>query len=414
MNHIYMQKTKKFNTIITEFLFPFSFEKKEGMQKALLPSLLVYTNQKYPVEENFRKEISKRSIFTLNASIKEIGKQSFLSFIMVTPDKKTIKEDVYPKALSFFLETIYHPNIKNGKFKQTLWEREKKELKKDIESVPYTISAYHHFQIWDFIDPKEEYYVRPIKHKEKLDTLTNKEMYEFYQKIVSHKRPIVFVYGDFIKKDIQKEIENHFTKEKVIFPKDFHPIYQDLFTKTIKKEIKVQERKPFYQSYLTYVYQIKDAKKEDVIYLKCIHKMLSSDATHLLLQKLRNELGIVYSAFSKIAGEGTLLSITAKIDKKNKEKAEKGIEEIMEMLKNPSTVESLLQKVKEEMSVWLWEEEDSKFSCFYNFIRQSLRAGKTSREWKKEIDALQTEDIITFMPRLTKIVHYFLEGETHE
>lgn len=105
-----MEKNKNFNTILTDVYFPFPFEKKDVLKKAILPSLLVYTNEKYPNEEAFRKEISKHGIFSLRASFTEIGKQNFLVFTLIISDKKTIKEDIITfqkrlkKILIFFLE----------------------------------------------------------------------------------------------------------------------------------------------------------------------------------------------------------------------------------------------------------------------------------------------------------------------
>lgn len=414
MQNVYMQKNKNFNTIIIKILFPFSYEKKEVLKKTILPAMLVYTNQKWKEEEDFRKEISKRSILSLKSGMIEIGKQCFLSFTCVMPDKKTVEEDLLPNALSFLLDTIYHPNIINGAFEEKLFLKEKRSLEKDIENVFHNITSYSQYKIWSFLDPKEEYIVSAVNHKEELATLTAQEVYAFYKKIVPNKKPIIFIYGDFKKKNAEEIIQKYLEKEKVTFPKDFHPIYKSLYTKNIKKPIKIEETKPFHQSYLTYVYQIENIKIEEEALLISVSALLSSSSTNLLMKKLRDELGLVYSTFSKVAGDGSLLFVTAKLYKENRKKAEKGLEEVMEILKDKTKVAPLLDLLKEDIKVYKVERKDAKFALLDSYMSKTLQSGKTTEEIFEDILSIKVEDITNFVARLKKILTYFLKGEENE
>ncbi len=414
MKNLYMKKDKNFNTILVRILFPFILKKEDILKKTILPSMLVYTNEKNPNEEDFRKELSKHGIFTITASIIEIGKQFFLSFTLIIPDKKTIKEDLLEDALCFFLDTIYHPNKVEGAFEERLFEKEKRRLKRDIENVFHNITSYNNYKIWNFLDPKEEYIVSSINHKDQLEQLTTKDVYNFYEKIVYKKKPFIFLYGDFIKKTAKRTIQNYLEKEKVVFPKDFHPIYQDMFTKEIEKEIKIEEKKPFNQSKLTYVYQIKEATREDEVLLNCINRMLSYDAIDLLMKKLRDELGIVYTTSSRIIGEGSLLFITANIYKENKKEAEKGIEEVIELLKDKTKVEVFLKEVKEEIKIERIQRNDSANALFNNYIEQIMKTGKGIEELYDKMLEVKIEDITTFVKRFQKILTCFIEGEENE
>lgn len=414
LKHLYMKKTKKFNTIITKMYFPFSFQKQDILKKAMLPSMLVYTNEKYPKEEDYRREISKYGIFSLSAEIIEIGKQHFLVFTLIIPDKKTIKEDLLKEALIFFLDTIYHPNIVKNAFEKNLFEKKKRILQMDIENVFYHIGAYHNYKIWSILDPEEEYIVSSINHKEELGKLSAEDVYSFYKKVVPGKEPLIFIYGDFIKKTAEETILKYLSEEKVAFSKDFHPIYRDFFTKKIEKEIKIEEKKPFRQSYLTYVYKVQNMKEEDIVPLKCIDAILSGAATDLLMKKLRNELGIVYSTFSRRSGDESLLFITAKLYKENREKAEKGIEEVMDLLRNKTKVQSFLQAIKEEIKIYKMEKEDSKFFLLDNYIDSILETGRKLDDFYDKILSITVEDITSFMPRVKKIVTCFIEGDESE
>ena len=81
------------------------------------------------------------------------------------------------------------------------------------------------------------------------------------------------------------------------------------------------------------------------------------------LEVLRTELGIVYSAYADFFSQRGFIFISAKIDKKNKDKCIEGINEIMKRLHDKEKIAKLLK----------YHQEKCNENHLYNYLITSLK-----------------------------------------
>lgn len=358
--NLLIKTTNRFNTLIISFVFPFTLVDEDIAKSAILPSLLIMTNNKCQEESLFRRKLIENLIIDIYCGLGRIGKQRTLNFTLIIPDQETIKQDILKKSLQFFIDTIYDPWIEDNSFNEKYFNRKKVELQTIINNSFTNVNFYNIFRIFQIINPDGELNKNIENYPEQLDTLNPIDTYQFYKNNVSDKLPYVFAIGNLDKNQLKSIMDEllYIPKSKNKYEKIDHDFTYYL-TKDDKNINKIEEIKPFSQSCLNYVYKVKNMKPEDVPYLRFVDLILSSSSSDLLMKNLRKNGKLVYYAQSDAYILNGLLIIDARIGRKSKAKAMEIIEMTMESLKDPKIIEPLIANVKERKRINLIRNKDS-------------------------------------------------------
>lgn len=407
-------KNKDFQTIQIELLFPYE-ERKENLAKlALLPAMLNYMNSVYDTEEKYQKEKKKRYILNCYSSRFSLRRAGFFCFRLSIPNEKVLNEDLLEEQIIFFQKLIYYPLIENEGFKSFELEREKTNLKRNIENNMKKIQGYYNYKLKKLIDNDDNriFSTNLYDNMHLIDEVTEKNLYEFYKNLIYKNKPLVFVMGDVNKEKISNLIGKYLCSN-VEDAKNLTKNY-DNFLKPFSKIKRVEEKGNFKDSVFSMVYKVENMSHEDMIYLQGIRSLLASQSARLLDEKLRNEYDLVYSTRVSTYLHYGVLVITAFINKKNKDIVEEKIKEVMKELEDEKIIGPLEKNIKERFRMNLMRHLDDKFGLLDEFIYKKLGIDKTMEETYEDTLKITVNDILKFVKRLKLDLIYYLEEEKND
>lgn len=397
----------QFATDFIQFYYPITATDQLAEQ-ALLPALLMKTNQLYPEEDQMQKECIRRYILSMYARMVTIGTQLFYCFGLEIPKKTMISEVQLLDCFQFFKNTISCPNVQDGNFPK--FEQEKQRVLFQLKNKKKNKYGYTYHQVMKQLDPDGFLCQKIEYHEEELKRVTSKQVYDFYVATIQKQTPFIFLFGSEKLKTLIPILEKTWDFSKYR-PSLLLNCNQFLERKPLEQ---IEEKKPFRESILTLAYQVKEMTEEDRFPLMVLNQILSSSATQVLMQELREEAKLVYAAGSTSFSHFGLLLITCEIAAVSKEEATKRIQQVVTNLKDSQLLEEKLALIKKRYYVDLLRKMDQKGSIFNDFVDQYFGIEKTLEEEEAMIATMQVETLIGLLERLSLRLVYFLKGVQNE
>ena len=125
----YLVKCKDSSTIDFLFIYPVKYNKKHLFYLSLMKQILLTTSFDYQTEEKYKKRYQKLMIIDESMYTKRLNNNLYIEFTLTVPNPNKISNYNLEEAFSFFVKTIYNPNVANSKFNEEVFEREKCYLK---------------------------------------------------------------------------------------------------------------------------------------------------------------------------------------------------------------------------------------------------------------------------------------------
>ncbi len=402
-----------FQTIIVRIMFPYQ-EKEEFLTKlTILPSMLMYMNNKYPTEEEFQKNRKKNYILSTSCNRLTIGTTGCLCFNMVIPDIEALGCDHLEKQFEFFSEMIYNPKIVEGGFDEFEVEREKRNLQMSIDNGMKNLKVYHSVKGLELIDDEGILSRSVENHRTQIDEVNSKNLYELYLEIIKDYRPAIFVFGNVDSKRIN-ELSDKYLYKNSAGKREILKNYNH-FLKVRKGDVRViEDKKEFKDSAISFYYKIEDFNEEDFNTIGLVKSLLTSLSSRMLNKKLRDENDLVYS--SKVVSyiRYGVFEITAYVNKNNKDIVIEKIKEVMDDIKNPNNIGEYLENIKNRRRIGLIKSLDDKFALLGDVMYETLDIDKNMNDNYQDILKISAEDISKFMERMILDTIYFVEEEEHE
>ena len=404
-------KNDNFQTIQIHAIYPYQEEIKDLAKEILIPQMLMYMTEQYPTEGEFQKALKENYILSYFANQITIGTTACINFKLVIPDEQSLKQDVIEKQIQLFSNAIYHPKTVNQYFDSFEVNREKENLKLRMNSQEKSFKPYLNYTIAKLIDTGG-IFSRDLKaHKELIEEITPKNLFEYYEQRIINNTPIIFIMGNIKKEKINPIIKKYFPiKENLTLTTD----YIHYLKPNKEKPQEIVEEKEFKDSALSFIYKVKNMQKEDSIMLGLIQSLLSSQSSRLLSKKLRHENNLIYSSAVNYYPNYGLLKITAYINPKNKDITQEKIVEVMENLKDKEMITPLIEKIKNRRRIDLIRSLDNKYDILNDKINKILGIDDTEQERYEKLKEKTAEDVYNFMDKLQLDTIYFLKEKSHE
>lgn len=411
-NNAYILKNKDFKTILVSVMFPFKIKTSDLAFINLLPNMLEYMNNKYSSEEAFLT--AKKELYVLNTrcGYQCVGEYGYFYFDMVIPDTFSLKDNLLDEQFRLFSEMIYNPLIKDDGFLDFELNKEIKNLNIGMDNALKNFGSYQSIRVREIMDDHGILSQDLIRHRELLDSVNTKNLYDYYKVTIKNNQPVIFVMGNVL----EKEIDN--LCDKYLFSKRFNEkIFEAelfYFLKPREKVLEITESSKFKDSSLSVIYKVKDMCEDDIIYMNCVCDLLNSLSSRMLSKVLRDENNIVYSCGARGYSHFGAIEIIALINKDNKDLARSKIIEVMDSLKDCANFEENLEKLKERKKLNLIRKPDNKLEIFNDFFNSSLDISWTAEEYYEKFVKITASDISKFVDRLVLDTVYFLKEEEHE
>ena len=204
--NLHLIKTTKFKTITVEVNFREKLIKENITKRNLLKSILLNTTKKYQTEKDLIKETENLYDLKLLSSNMRIGNYSNLSFEIKFLNEKYTEENMNNYSLSFLMDIIFNPDIKNNAFKKENIEKCKSKIEKSIKSIKDNKLKYSLLQLLNTTNNKP-YSYNSYGYLEDLEKINETNLYEYYKKMLNNNYVDVFVVGDIDKDKIRKQLD---------------------------------------------------------------------------------------------------------------------------------------------------------------------------------------------------------------
>lgn len=405
-------KNNDFQTIIIRVMFPINEEEEDLAKLSIFPNLVCFMNNQYPTEEAFQNNRKKKFILNIGCSKVVVGRTIYTCFSLVIPDVKTLGFDNLDEQFDFFSNTIYNPKVIENAFDKFEVEREIKNLKLSIENGLKNLRFYHGVRASELVDDENGLFSRTVEnHRELIDGLTAENLYEFYMNLLKKYKPTIVVFGDVDENRINELADEYLYKYDGL--EEFNADYNHFLK--IRDELQVvEEKKEFKDSVVSFFYKIKDYSEDDFDKISLVRSLLGSLSSRLLNKKLRDENDLVYSSSVNAYIRYGVFSISAFINKNNKDFVIEKLHEVMEELKNPDNISEFLENVKERRRLNLIRSLDNKYDLINDACLELFGVEKNMNDNYQDILKISAEDISKFVDRFVLDTIYYIEEDEHE
>lgn len=405
-------KNKDFQTIIVRVMFPINEEEEDLAKLSIFSNLVCYMSNTYPTEEEFQNTRKKKFILNVGCAKIMVGRSVFVCFSLVIPDIKTLGFDNLNEQFEFFSDAIYNPKVIDNGFDKFEVEREIRNLKMSIENGLKNLRFYHSVKAGELVDDETGIFSRTIEnHRELIDELTPTNLYQFYKELLEKHKPTIVVFGNVDEERISELADKYLYKNNGL--DEFETSYNH-FLKIRDKVQVVEEKKDFKDSVVSFFYKIKDYSEDDFDKLSLVRGLLGSLSSRLLNKKLRDENDLVYSSAVSAYMRYGVFSISAFINKDNKDLVIEKLYEVMDELKDPDNIAEFLDNIKDRKRLNLIRSLDDKFALLNDACYELLGVEKNMNDNYQDILKISAEDISKFVDRFVLDTIYYIEEEEHE
>ena len=398
MKNINIKSTKKFQTIFMSFVFPFE-EKEEDIAKYyILPALLMYSNYKYKTEDSFKKAKIKNYVLSYNVRSNIIGTSGCFTFNIAIPNTHSIIDLNLKNIFSFVKDCIYKPNITNNGFISSEIKREIEIIKLKAQNKEKELTGFLDLLVPRTIDDEGILKRSIYNNMDQLDKITPKNLYQFYQKNIQTKCPYIFIVGDVSKKEMTDLCLEYFdfNKDLVISQKSY---YHFLKVKQEKTNM-IKLNKDFKESAISMCFKFENISPKDQMRVYLLNRILASNVTHLLFNKLRTEAGLVYSVDTINRFRYNVFEIVAYANKDNLDIIKKKVLEVLAELKNPIFMDDLLKKIVADEKLLKIGEKDYQINIMDDLINDYFESWINSKKQLSLIKKTKAKDIINLVNRM--------------
>lgn len=404
---VYYYDVKGFATILIEFRFLMSNDKKHVIIASLLSMYLKRVNSKYGSWKDIKDKLKDFYNMSINISHDKVGSKRFFTAQIELLNQNIINENYFEEAINFAKDILLSPKFDGDKLDLEV----AKQIKKDIiDSQIISLSNPSIYSsrklLKEAIEPcniNQNIYLDIEEFKQIVDSVTDEEVIDFYNEVMNN------FYRGLVFGDVSLE---QYSIIKNCFPFKSRSEVLDYSEKTLVRngELTIEDSN-IKDSTLDVVYQINNYSL-DKWYLYRIIGVMLSHSKGLCHGVLRSEMGLVYSAGSyinKYRFNGIII-IEAKIDKDNKDKCLDGISEIFKRLRDENVVNDLLEFVKDKFNQDDMVSDESVNNLISELEDYVYNERPTREELHKITNNVSVKDIINAVNDIEEKFVYFYRG----
>ena len=278
----------KTDCITVDLFMPLDIETASSI--ALLSAVLKRGHEKYGEMDKIGAFLEKNYGATMSVTTSKAGELQSLSFsIRFLSDRFAIeKEPVAQNLVSLLYSCIFEPITENGGFKASFVEQEKQNLKDKIASIINDKRVYSLEKCKQAMFEHEKYGVYEYGDIKKIDEITPKGLYRFYQKLIGSAALFINYAG--FERDTSGLLKPLCEK----FEAQSRPIAETSVINEVSHVKEVTEDMNVAQSKLNLGFRLGKAAQKDLFATKMFNVIFGSSPTSKLFMNVREKLSLCY------------------------------------------------------------------------------------------------------------------------
>lgn len=405
---LHVIKTDRFKTISYNINIRFDDEKDTERYMGLLSRLLIQTSKKYDSLRDIN--VACASIYdpSYNIRVLSSGSKDILTLTASFANEKYTEAGMNEANFKFLTSFIFEPKIIDNGFDREVFEIQKEKLLEYYRTMKDRPQDYAGGRLSEEMKCKK-YDVMSLDDLIKsIESLTAKELYSFYKKIMDEGKLDIFVCGDVepleIRDIFSKLIKFKGTKEKIE-----HLVKQTSYN---KKERIIIEPSNNVQSNLAIGCKLMDLTDFERNYVFVLYSwILGGGMNSLLTQTVREKNSLCYYIYAVRQNLFETMKIYAGINGSDFDKTYSLVKEEMNNMEKGNFSSELFEGVKEIYYNSLIKIEDSQSEIVGNYTSELFTHNDKIDVRKKQMEKVTKEDVMNLAKKVHIDTVYLLKGE---
>ena len=309
------------------------------------------------------------------------------------------------KNISYFLKYAYNENIIQNGISKEIFEHAKNKVLNRLETMPDNKEAYAYNELLALqkIYPFESNLQEQITS---LKSTSEKELYDYYLKLINTSKVEVFLVGNIDEKEVKKVLNNNLnlnprnTNLKQFYLSETKPV----------QGLKI-ERTDKIQSILFKSYYLSKMTAFEKNYVLPVLNNIIGINNGLLYREIREKESLCYYILSFSDKYTNSQYIHTAINAKDYERVEFLIKETLEKIKNGEYENEYLENAINKKLLELNKDSDYLNNLKRQFQDEIIFDADTIEEKRKNYRKVTKENISTLAKKLNTSATFFLKGE---
>ena len=405
---LHVIKTNRFKTVFYSINIRFEDNKDSEVYTSLLSRMLIQTSSKF----NSLREINTycASIYDPSYNIRVLGSgsENILRLTSSFANEKYTEKGMLLKNLEFLTSFIFEPKIVDGGFDKEMFDIQKEKLLEYYKSMKDNPKEYAKGRLAEEMQIKKYKVLKLDDLISGISNLSEVELYNFYQSIMSKGCLDIFICGDVDEKEVKK-IFSKLIKFKGTHKKINHLVKQHDF-----KDMPniVVDKTNNTQSNLIIGFKLDNLSDFERNYVFVLYSwILGGGMSSLLSQTVREKYSLCYDIYAVRQNLFETMKIYAGIDGVNFEKTCNLIQDELENMENGNFSLELFEGVKEIYYNSLIRIEDSQDDLVASYVSEIFINNDSISDRKKNMSKVTKEDVMNLAKKVHVDTIYLLKGE---
>ncbi|MEF3328472.1 EF-P 5-aminopentanol modification-associated protein YfmF [Oceanobacillus sp. M60] len=344
--NFHMLPNKKHKTITFAVKFRAPLERKTITKRALLPYILKQGTASFPTRKELQEELAELYGAVLSIGGAKKGENHIITFYLEVPNEKFLPDSssLIERAIQLLHEIVYKPNQEGQGFSPQVFDREKGILRQNIHSIKDDKASYANIRLVDEMCDGEPYSIHAQGYEKDLSSLSNQELFTYYETIRDEEVMDIYVSGDFEADQMLQLLTGQF--KRTLKKKESTPFNQEA-SKRSTDEKELIEEDQIQQAKLNIGYRTNILYRDEKYpALQVFNGMFGGFPSSKLFINVREKNSLAYYAVSRVESHKGLLFVMSGIAPEDYEKALAIIREQKEAMQNGDFTEEELEETK--------------------------------------------------------------------
>lgn len=406
---LHVIKTGRFKTVFYSVNVRFDDARENERYTSLLGRMLIQTSSHYDSLRDIN--VACASIYdpSYNIRVLESGSQNILNLTASFANEKYTEKGMNEKNFKFLSEFLFEPKIIDGGFDEEVFETQKEKLLEYYRTLKDRPQNYAGSRLSEEMQIKKYKVMKLDELIQEIESLTSKELYDFYKMVMDSGKLDIFVSGDVDPEEIREIIS------KVIQFKGFkrgninHLVKQNDYN---EKANIIIESSSNTQSNLIVGCKLLDLTEFERKYVFVLYSwILGGGMNSLLTQTVREENSLCYYIYAARQNLFETMKIYAGINGDDFEKTYSLIQEEMSNMKKGNFSSELFEGVKEIYYNSLVKIEDGQSDLVGSYTSELFVGNDSIEKRRAQMEKVTKEDVMNLAKKVHIDTVYLLKGE---
>lgn len=404
-------KTDKFKTNLISLYIHLPLERETVTKAALLPRVLKRGTEKYPSLTELSKRSEELYGARLGASVVKKGDTELLRFSVQFVSDDFINGNITSEVVDILKQFVLHPKTENGGFVKLFVEQEKENAKSFILGLINDKKEYAQVKCNEIMFEGDPYGIFEYGYVEDLESIDEKNLYEFYLELIKKSAIDIFVSGSFDEQAMLKTIKEAFDgglndREVSLGKTKIAAIEKNIKIKEVTEPMQVTQSK-LCMGFNCGV----EPNSEEYYGLMLFTCIYGGSPFSKLFNNVREKLSLAYYVFSATDRQKSCMKVSAGIEADKFGAAYNEIKAQLEKMKSGDFTDDEMASAKKYLATGMNSIKDSLAATENFYISQIvLGAAETVDEALEKINAVTREMVVDVANRIQEDTIYFLKG----